>query len=149
MPKDRNVRASASKECRELVGRIWPHNTIHGSGAGENGKPAEVAHDVRGERHHNSEKSRCPQNMRMEKNHAGSNVRPIRVAHGYQGFCAETVAFSGRLNEGREFIRASFQVIDVEHAFTKPAEEPGHAIFEHFASRAEQSGARPQFFSKR
>ena len=45
-----------------------------------------------------------------------------------------------RVHEVRQLVRAPAQVVEVEHAFGEPPEEPGHAVLQDLTPRAQLRG---------
>src|SRR5436190_1079765 len=56
---------------------------------------------------------------------------------------------SCRRHEIRQFVRAIFQILQIEYAFSESAKESRHPIFEHLASWAEQRSSGIELASKR
>ena len=52
-------------------------------------------------------------------------------------------------DEIRQFVRAFFQIFQIEYTLGEPAKESRHSVFEHFAARAKQRSARIQLVSER
>ena len=54
-----------------------------------------------------------------------------------------------RSDKIRQFVRAHFQIFQIEYALREAPKESRHSVFEHFAARAKQRSARIQLVSER
>src|SRR5437870_5540223 len=52
-------------------------------------------------------------------------------------------------DEIRQFVRACFQIFQIEYTFGEPAKESRHSVFEHFAARAKERSIRIKLASER
>src|SRR6266567_4466127 len=145
---NRHVCAGAAEKFHQALSLRSRNDWVLITGGDQNSHRSQVRQIVRNQRHHGAEENGCVQYFRPKQQYASSNISAVGVTDGDDLISREFVVRRCRGDEIRKFVRALFQILDVEHTFGEPSEESRHSIFEDLAARAKQCGIRVELASK-
>jgi hypothetical protein len=149
MPEHRDIRSSTLQNGGKLLRLIARNDWFSNAGSDKYRKLGEISHQIWRERNLRSEEHACRQGMRVEQDQTCSNIGAVRVAYRNQMPLTESLMLCGGIEELSQLIRAHLQILNIEDALGKSAEEPGHAVLQYLATDAQESGTGPRFSSKR
>jgi hypothetical protein len=138
-PLKSDAGAGLFEEDGESLGAVLRNHVVVASGEQEDWRAFQLRGIGRFQRDHGTEEDGGSEDLRSQEEHGGGDVGAIGVTDG-DNF-PEVLPGGLVCNQVGQFVRASDEVVLIEDAWSKAAEEAGLAVFEDLSARTEQGGA--------